>query len=70
MAFQTLNQQIGKVNKDGDFIAANVGTIATPEDDTMLVDLSRTLPAGAAFVVTDTLADDAIANIVNISVRM
>jgi len=64
MAFQTLNQQIGKVNKDGDFIATNVGTLAFPEDDTMLRRLGAELYlAGAAFVVTDTLADDAIANI-------
>jgi hypothetical protein len=64
MAFQTLNQQIGKTNKDGDFVATNVGTLAVPEDDTMLRRLGAELYlAGAAFVVTDTLADDAIANI-------
>jgi|GEM_PF-1104939 len=66
MTFQTLNKAIGKTNKDGDWVATNLGTIAVPVDDTMLgrldaklynpgvarYDKSVAATAGAAFVVT------------------
>lgn len=64
MTYQTLDQAIGKTNKDGDFVATNLGTIAVPVADVMLERLGATLAAaGAAFVLTDTMADDAVANV-------
>jgi len=70
MTFQTLGKAIGKTNKDGDFVQTNLGTIAAPVDDTMLSRLGAdlynpggSLAAGDPFVLTDGLADNAIANV-------
>ena len=70
MTFQTLGKAIGKTNKDGDFVQTNLGTIAAPVDDTMLSRLGADLynpggglAAGDPFVLTDGLADNAIANV-------
>ncbi|NLF37784.1 MAG: S-layer homology domain-containing protein, partial [Clostridiaceae bacterium] len=57
MTYQTLDLPIGKTNNDGDWIAS------IPADD-MLTRLGAVLAAGgAAFVLTDTHADDAIADV-------
>ncbi|MDD4583297.1 MAG: S-layer homology domain-containing protein [Eubacteriales bacterium] len=72
MTYQTLDQAIGKTNKDGDWVATNLGTVTAPVADIMLERLGATLyePAGFnpanpsyEFVLTDTLADDAVANV-------
>ncbi|MGI6764061.1 MAG: S-layer homology domain-containing protein [Anaerovoracaceae bacterium] len=61
MAYQTLDQQIGKTNKDGDWVVTNSGTVTDPVYDTMLERLGAVLytptvdkdaKAGDAFVVT------------------
>lgn len=57
MAYQSLALAIGKTNKDGDWVAS------VPADD-MLTRLGATLAAaGAAFTLTDAMADDAIADV-------
>ncbi|MDD3537908.1 MAG: S-layer homology domain-containing protein [Eubacteriales bacterium] len=64
MTYQTLDQSIGKTNKDGDWVATNLGTVAAAVPDLMLDRLGATLAnAGAAFVLTDTDADDAVTNV-------
>ncbi len=66
MTYQTLDQSIGKTNKDGDFVETNLGTIAAPVADTMLerlgaqaydpgadaYDSTLVSTVGAEFVVT------------------
>jgi len=70
MTYQTLDQAIGKTNKDGDFVATNLGTVAAPVADVMLERLgaevfgvTAAFPDGTPFVVDDTDADDAVADI-------
>ncbi len=68
MAFQTLDQAIGTTNRDGDWTAINLGTVTNPVDDTMLSRLGAELydpgtGAGDAFVLTQDIAEDAVANV-------
>jgi hypothetical protein len=76
MTYQTLDQAIGKTNKDGDWVATNLGTVTNPVADIMLERLGAALydpdhnpAAGSAtepgdpFVLTNTHADNAIANV-------
>ena len=74
MLFQTLDQAIGKVNKDGDWVGTGItfdrdGRVETY--DTMLNRLGATLYEPAvyvdedddSFVLTNDIADDAVANV-------
>ena len=70
MAYQTLDQSIGKTDKDGVWNPTIVKAGPPAEYDLMLdrlgaalFDYGGTIPAGDPFVLTDTLADDAVANV-------
>jgi len=70
MTYQTLDQSIGKTDKDGVWSPTIVKAGPPAEYDLMLdrlgaalFDNNNTITPGAAFVLTDTLADDAVANV-------
>ncbi|MGI6727171.1 MAG: S-layer homology domain-containing protein [Anaerovoracaceae bacterium] len=69
MTYQTLDQAIGKTNKDGDFIYDK--DASNQPKDTMLARLGAKLykpdgkNAGDAFIMTDKIADNAKTNVKN-----